>query len=164
MTHEKKWPEIVHKLLTQQRVASLATVNAKHSPFLSLVPYAIDTEQKCFLIHISDLAAHSANLRGNDEDVSLMVTEAEPEFGSVHDLVRLSMHVHAQFIDKKNDAANFDRAKTRYCERFPEAAFMFDFADFHLVRLRPLELRLVAGFGAARYLNVTQFEELFDLF
>ncbi|MEZ2720780.1 hypothetical protein ACBP46_05040 [Paenalcaligenes hominis] len=41
---------------------------------------------------------------------------------------------------------------------------MFDFADFHLVRLRPLELRLVAGFGAARYLNVTQFEELFDLF
>lgn len=164
MTQEKKWPEIVRNLLTQQRLASLATLTAKHSPFLSLVPYAIDTEQKCFLMHISDLAAHSANLKGNSEDVSLMVTEPEPSFGSVHDLVRLSMQVHALFIDKKSDAINFDRAKTKYCERFPEAAFMFDFNDFHLVRLHPIELRLVAGFGAARYLNVAQFEGLFESF
>ncbi|MEZ2720779.1 pyridoxamine 5'-phosphate oxidase family protein [Paenalcaligenes hominis] len=119
MTHEKKWPEIVHKLLTQQRVASLATVNAKHSPFLSLVPYAIDTEQKCFLMHISDLAAHSANLRLNDEDVSLMVTEAEPEFGSVHDLVRLSMHVHAQFIDKKTTQQTSIVLKLDIASAFP---------------------------------------------
>jgi len=162
MKHDKEWYEVVRQLLTHQRLASLATINAKHSPFLSLVPYAIDTREKGFLIHISELAVHSANLAQNGEDVSLMVTEAEPVSGPVHALVRLSMQVHAQFIEKKSHAADFDHAKNTYSKRFPEAAFMFDFADFHLVRLRPTELRLVAGFGAARNVKVTQFEALLE--
>ncbi|MDZ4128749.1 MAG: pyridoxamine 5'-phosphate oxidase family protein, partial [Hydrogenophaga sp.] len=55
MASEHRLTTTLRDLLNQQRTAALGTVGADGTPFVSLVPYALDTRQRCLVIHVSGL-------------------------------------------------------------------------------------------------------------
>jgi predicted pyridoxine 5'-phosphate oxidase superfamily flavin-nucleotide-binding protein len=61
MPHEPRLTRELRALLQAQRVATLGTLNADGSPLVSMVPFALRTDEAGFVIHVSGLAAHTAN-------------------------------------------------------------------------------------------------------
>ncbi|MCU0956151.1 MAG: pyridoxamine 5'-phosphate oxidase family protein [Hydrogenophaga sp.] len=139
------------RLLREQRVASLATLDANGLPQLSLVPFAIDTD--ALVIHVSALAAHTAALERQPR-AALMVHEGAPAQGPVHALHRVALQVQAR-LPPAHDPSG-EHLRTVYLARFPEALPMTSLGDFRFVRLGLIEARQVAGFGAARSLNAEE--------
>lgn len=139
------------RLLREQRVASLATLDAQGLPQLSLVPFAIEAD--ALVIHISALAAHTAALERQPR-AALMVHEGAPDQGSVHALHRVALQVQARLLPPHDP--DRDRLKSVYLARFPDALQMTELGDFRFVRLTLIEARQVAGFGAARSLHADE--------
>ena len=97
------------------------------------------TEPKLLTL-VSDLAAHTYALRATP-DASLLV--GEPGKGAPQAHPRLPLQVQAQFLEKT------DETKAAYLAFQPKAQLYIDFADFHLVHLKPKEGWLNGGFGRA---------------
>ncbi|GAA6143489.1 pyridoxamine 5'-phosphate oxidase family protein [Hydrogenophaga sp. 5NK40-0174] len=154
MAGEHSLTRALRDLLSRRRTGALGTVGEDGLPFVSLVPYAIDTDSGSLVIHISGLAAHTRNLE-RCADASLMVSEHEPEDGSpVHALPRLTLQVRATTPAQPSPAHT--TARSSYLDRFPDAAPMTELGDFRFVTLTITGARQVAGFGAARSLGARE--------
>ena len=147
MTHEHRLSRALRIMLNTQRVASLGTLNADGSPFVSMVPFAIEPESACLIIHVSLLAVHTRNLLSNPA-VSLMVMQPEVVGAPVHDLPRVSIVGTAARL--KPESGGWLLAREVYLNRFPEAQPMTELGDFSFVAIEPVSARQVAGFGTAR--------------
>lgn len=136
-------------LLRSQRVAALGTLDAQDAaqPFVSMVPFALLPAAEGFVIHISALAPHTANLQRAPR-AALMVMASEPAEGPVHALARASFDVRAHTPEPHSPA--WQAARAAYLTRFPEAEAMTQLPDFRFVTLSAERARQVAGFGAAR--------------
>jgi heme iron utilization protein len=139
----------LRELLLARRTAALGTRDEEGGVFVSMVPFAIDSETQSLVLHVSGLAAHTANMQRSPR-VSLMVCAAEPEGEPVHALPRVTLDAQAETLAPDSLAAR--NARAVYLQRFPEAEMMTTLGDFRFVRLQPLGARQVAGFGAARTL------------
>ena len=140
------------ELLRSQTVAALATLH-RGEPAVSMVPVALAPEG--LLIHVSDLATHTADMRAHPR-VSLLLMEeagAPPQARP-----RLSIVADAAFIDK--DSAAYDAARERYLRRFAQAQLTFSLADFALVHLSPRSARFVAGFAQAHAVAAAALDDL----
>ncbi|GAB4206653.1 MAG: hypothetical protein Fur0019_10170 [Tibeticola sp.] len=136
-------------LLSAQRVAALGTLDAQDpaQPFVSMVPFALLPDGAGFVVHISGLAPHTANLEASPR-AALMVMASEPASGPVHALARSSFDVRAE--TPASGSAAWQAARAAYLARFPEAEPMTQLPDFRFVTLSATRARQVAGFGAAR--------------
>lgn len=152
MAHEPRLTSALRALLAAQRVAALGTLGDDGAPFVSMVPFAVDAQDRSLVIHISGLAAHTRNLQRTPR-ASLMVCQAEVTGEPVHALPRVTLDVQAADAAAGADA---QACRNAYLARFPEAEPMTALGDFRFVRLRPLGARQVAGFGAARSLDVAE--------
>jgi putative heme iron utilization protein len=152
MAHEPRLTTALRALLAAQRVAALGTLGEDGAPFVSMVPFAVDPQDRSLVIHISGLAAHTRNLQHNP-GASLMVCQAEVAGEPVHALPRVTLGVEAADATEGADA---QACRTAYLARFPEAEPMTALGDFRFVRLRPLGARQVAGFGAARSVDAAE--------
>ena len=77
-------------LLQARRHAALGTLDAQGGgAFVSMVPFAIDTATQRLVLHVSGLAAHTANMAAEPR-VSLLVTAADADDAPVHDLARVT--------------------------------------------------------------------------
>ncbi|MFV0679366.1 pyridoxamine 5'-phosphate oxidase family protein [Ottowia sp.] len=153
-THLPRLGHALCELLCTRRVAALSTLDvASGGPFVSMVPFAVDGAQRCIVLHLSALAAHTTNLNA-DARAALLVTAPEPETGAVHDLHRVTLMGRASTPEP--DSALARSARTAYLARFPEAAPMTGLLDFHFVTLRLTEARQVAGFGTARHVGADE--------
>ena len=152
MAHEPRLTSALRVLLAAQRVAALGTLGDDSAPFVSMVPFAVDAQDRSLVIHISGLAAHTRNLQRTPR-ASLMVCQAEVTGEPVHALPRVTLDVQAADAAAGADA---QACRDAYLARFPEAEPMTALGDFRFVRLRPLGARQVAGFGAARSLNAAE--------
>lgn len=152
MAHEPRLTSALRALLAAQRVAALGTLGDDSAPFVSMVPFAVDAQDRSLVIHISGLAAHTRNLQRTPR-ASLMVCQAEVTGEPVHALPRVTLDVQAADAAAGADA---QACRDAYLARFPEAEPMTALGDFRFVRLRPLGARQVAGFGAARSLDVAE--------
>lgn len=123
---------------------------------MSLVPYAIDSQSREIILHVSALAAHTGFMRARP-DVSLLVTEAEQPGAPVHALPRASLQARAEFCEPQSPLAT--HARQIYLARFPEAEPITALGDFRFVRLQLLGARQVAGFGAARSLDAQEVQQ-----
>ncbi|MDP2418767.1 MAG: pyridoxamine 5'-phosphate oxidase family protein [Hydrogenophaga sp.] len=150
MATEHRLTSALRDLLNQQRNAALGTVGPSGAPFVSLVPYAVDTRQRCLVIHVSALASHTGNLQ-REPRVSMLVSESAVEGEPVHALPRASLEATAELLAPHTHEAL--ACQTVYLLRFPEAALMTELSDFRFVRLQVHAVRQVAGFGAARSLD-----------
>jgi heme iron utilization protein len=139
-------------LLRSQPVAALATLH-KGEPAISMVPVALATDG--LLVHVSDLATHTRDMREHPRVSLLLVDEA----GALPQArPRVSIAGDAAFIDK--DSAEYAAARVIYLARFAQAAMTFGLADFSLVRIAPASARFVAGFAQAHPLGGPMFGEL----
>jgi len=148
--HEPRLTRNLREMLNTQRVASLGTLSAKGTPFVSMVPFAIDPEAVCLVIHVSLLAPHTRNLLTHPV-VSMMVMQPEVAGEPVHALPRVSMDGTAARL--KPESPNWLSARSAYLARFPDAEPMTQLADFSFVAVYLTAARQVAGFGAARSLE-----------
>jgi putative heme iron utilization protein len=148
--HEPRLNRALRDMLHTQRVASLGTLNAEGGPFVSMVPFAIEPEAGCLVIHVSLLAPHTRNLLSNPA-VSVMVMQAEVAGEPVHALPRVSMDGTAARLQPQSPG--WLAARDAYLARFPEAEPMTHLGDFNFVVIHLTAARQVAGFGTARPLD-----------
>lgn len=148
--HEPRLTRALRDLLHTQRVAALGTLTAQGEPFVSMVPYAIEPESACLVIHVSLLAAHTRQMLAHPT-VSLLVMQAEVSGEPVHALPRVSLQGTATQLTR--DSAPWLTARQAYLARFPEAEPMTELGDFSFVSLAIDRANQVAGFGAARQLD-----------
>lgn len=145
--HLPRLTQALHALLWLQRVASLGTINQEGTPFVSMVPYAMDPVDGVLVIHVSGLAPHTGNMQ-RSPCVSLLVMESEVPGAPVHALPRVSLEGIAEPLQP--DSPAWEAAKTAYLARFPEAEPMTELGDFRFLAIVLSGARQVAGFGAAR--------------
>jgi putative heme iron utilization protein len=155
--HEPRLTRALRELLAIQRVASLGTLNAQGKPFVSMVPFAIDPQAACLVIHVSLLAPHTRNLM-TDPVVSLMVMQAEMVGEPVHALPRVSFDGLAARL--QTDSPAWLAARSAYLSRFPEAEPMTELGDFSFISISVTGARQVAGFGAARPLDAQEIADV----
>jgi heme iron utilization protein len=153
MAHESRLTQELRALLHSHRVAAMGTVNDDGSPFVSMIPYAIEPLLGFLVIHVSGLAAHTANLRTRPK-VSVLVMQGEAPGESVLALPRVTVQGRAQLLER--DSGNWQACSAAYLERFPEAEPMTQLGDFSFVAIELEGARHVAGFGAARSIDVDE--------
>lgn len=144
-------------MLCARSTAALGTLTDSGEVALSMVPYAIDMAGGTFVILISGLAAHTRQLQAHPR-ASLLVCDSEDQADNVHALARVSLDVEADWpiVDSEDAQA----ASAIYLARHPAAELLTQLPDFRWVRLRPLQARHVAGFGAARTLDQSRLSAL----
>ena len=157
MTHLPRLHVELRELLHGQRVATLGSLNADGTPMVSMVPYAIDAQSTCLVIHVSSLAAHTGNMLRHPA-VSLLVMRPEVAGEPVDALARATLQGQAQAPTP--DSPLWHRARDAYLARFPEAASMMELGDFRLVRVLIAQMRQIAGFGAARSIDHQEIAQL----
>lgn len=150
MRHEPRLDRDLRSLLNSQRVAALGTLDENGLPYVSMVPFALEPNCACLVIHVSSLAAHARHLRAKP-DVSLLVMQSEIPGEPVHALPRVTLTAVARPLARGSEA--WTQARTAYLTRFPDAEPLTHFDDFMFVAIDPAGARQVAGFGAARSLD-----------
>jgi putative heme iron utilization protein len=135
-------------LVTSRPIAALGTLH-EGAPYVSMVPYALLEDGSTFLIHVSELSAHTRDMFG-DPRVSLMITARDTEATLPQELARLTIQGKARQIEEPSP--EYDLGKATYLKRFPDSSPMFDFADFSLFAITPASLRWIGGFAAAQTL------------
>jgi len=140
-------------LLEQQTFAALATLH-KGEPAVSMVPYALLPQGQGFVVHVSRLATHTADMLAHAH-VGLLVVAAPGSAPTPRELARASLQARVQTIGAASPEHRI--AKQVYLERFPESTETFGFSDFMLLRLAVNSVRFVGGLAntsaivAARY-------------
>ena len=162
--HLPRLGHALHQLLATRRSAALAALDAASgAPSVSMVPFAVDPGHPdddgapCIVLHISGLAAHTANLQA-DARAALLITAAEVPGAPVHDLARITLDVLAHTPAPDSPAGR--RAHAVYVQRFPDAAFMTGLGDFRFVTLVPTGARQIAGFGTARNVGAQELAQV----
>lgn len=135
-------------LLDARPVAALATLHAGE-PAASMVPFVLPAGGTRLLIHVSELASHTRDMRAHAR-VSVLVTDEPVAGASPLALARVSLAADAAFLARGGE--EHAAACAAYLRRFPDAAQLFEFGDFSMVALEPVSARLVGGFGRARSL------------
>ena len=143
MTPEES--RLLLRLLRDQPVAALATLH-KGAPAVSMVPFAMRTDDGDLVIHVSRLATHTQDMLVQPE-VSLLVTGALQDADTPLALPRVSVSGRARALDR--DSQEHAHAREVYLRKLPDAEPLFDFGDFSLFVITPSSLRFVAGFGRA---------------
>lgn len=143
------------ELLARRKVAALGTLHDM-APYVSMVPFALLEDGSAFLIHVSELSAHTQDML-TDPRVSLLVTGDESAGTLPQELARVTVLGEARRIDE--ETPEHETAMARYLERFPDSAPMFGFADFSLFAIRPASLRWIGGFAAAQSLTPEELAE-----
>jgi hypothetical protein len=135
--------ESMRQLVRQQRSGVLCSAHHGRGgwPFGSVVPYALPADGDP-LVFLSDVAEHTANLRG-DARASLFLADpaaaATPQAGA-----RITLLVRAVLPDGAALAA----AEQCYFDRFPGAAAMRQAHGFQVWRLEVDGVRWIGGYGA----------------
>lgn len=155
--HEPRLTRELRNLLELSRIAALGTTQDDGTPFVSMVPFAIEPQQRCLVIHVSGLAAHTRYLQAR-ERVSLLVMAAEVPDRSVHDLPRVTLQGRASLPAR--DSALWTPCKAAYLKRFPDVEPMTELGDFRFVSILMDTARHVAGFGAARTVEAEVLREV----
>lgn len=156
-THEPRLTQALRTLLQTQRVAALGTLDADGSPFVSMVPFAVEPASAKLVIHVSGLAAHTRNLLASPR-VSLLVMQAEVAGEPVHALPRVTLEGLAAVLVR--DSEQWTQARGAYLARFADAQPMTELGDFMFVAIAVQGARQVAGFGAARSLDAQTVAEV----
>ena len=144
---------VLQQLLHGRMIAALGTLHQGAS-FVSMVPFAV-AQDGSLILHVSRLAAHTRDMLNNSE-VSLLIAESEASGKMPQALARVTVQGRAQMLER--DSQKHIDAREVYLSRFPDAAPLFEFADFNIFIIKPVSARIVAGFGQAVTIAGEEFE------
>jgi heme iron utilization protein len=142
------------ELILGQSTAALGTLH-DGGPYVSMVPYAMVPGNTGFVIHVSRLSSHTKDMLASP-GVSVLVVARGSEGVPPQALPRVTIQGRAEPL--ASSTAGYSAARGAYVSRFPEAADIFELADFSLFQIRPLSVRLVAGFAQAVTLSPESFQ------
>jgi len=145
--------QALRQLLQVQRIASLGTLH-DGEPFVSMVPFALLPAGAGFVIHVSQLASHTKDMLESSR-VSLLVVAPDTPDTPAQALARVTIQGQAERVPPS--APGYTAAREAYLSRFPQAAGLFDMADFSPFAIRPSSIRFVAGFAQAMTLTAEAF-------
>lgn len=134
-------------LFANRPVAALGTLDEAGMPALSMVPFAVLADEGALVLHVSELAAHTRQMR-REPRVAVLIMGGDDAAETPQALPRVSLSAIATFLEPGND--RHLRASATYLARFPQSELMTQLPDFQFVALAPTAVRHVAGFGAAR--------------
>jgi len=143
-------------LLRHQQTAALATLH-RGRPAVSMVPYALLPAGEGFVLHVSTLATHTADMRATPA-VALLVVAPAGSAPSPRELARASVQGEAHALEP--GTPDHATAKAAYLARFPQSEDTFGFSDFALFQVTVSSVRFVGGLGnatsalAARYRQI----------
>jgi len=140
-------------LLASRSVAALGTLH-DGAPYVSMVPFALLPDGSGFLIHVSELSAHTGDMLA-DPRVSLLVKAPESPERSAQELPRVTIVGRARPVPDPSD--EYDAGKACYLARFPDAEPIFGLGGFSLFTIRPEHVRWIGGFAGAQSLTPTDF-------
>jgi heme oxygenase (biliverdin-IX-beta and delta-forming) len=139
----------LRELLATRSVAALGTLH-DGAPYVSMVPFAITPDGTAFLIHVSELSAHTGDME-KDARVSLLVMgEVKPDVSAL-ELPRVTILGRAEPVE--DPSPEYDAGKARYVERFPDSEPIFGLGGFSLFTIRPEHVRFIGGFAGAQTLT-----------
>ena len=139
------YAQTLRALLRTQQVAALGTLH-QGQPYVSMVPFAMLPDGSGFVIHVSQLAAHTKDMLLSPQVSLLVVAPPTPECPA-QALARVT--IQAQALQYTDASPGHAEAKAAYLARFPQSAEMFSFADFSLFAILPNSIRFVGGFAQA---------------
>ena len=143
------YAETLRALLKTQQVAALGTLH-KGQPYVSMVPFAMLPDGSGFVIHVSQLAAHTKDMLLNPQVSLLVVAPPTPELPA-QALARVTIQGRA--VPCTDSTQGHAEARAAYLARFPQSAQMFAFSDFSLFAILPSSIRFVGGFAQATTLS-----------
>ncbi|MFT3718394.1 pyridoxamine 5'-phosphate oxidase family protein [Pseudorhodoferax sp.] len=147
---------VLRGLLLSQQVAALATLH-RGAPAVSMVPYALLPQGRGFVLHVSGLATHTADMLA-EPAVALLVVAPEGAAPSARERPRASVQGRATPLAA--DGAAHAEARACYLARFPESAETFGFADFSLFQVAVRAVRFVGGLGDATSILAPRYAEV----
>lgn len=148
---------VIDDLLENYKTASLATCSENGTPQVSYAPVAVDARRR-FYIFVSELSAHTANLRRSGlVSMLLMVDESSCE----QIFARNRLVVEGQVSEIARHSGEWEEATATYRQRFGK---FFDrlatLNDFHLLKIEPRSARIIVGFGAAYDIDLPDWQNL----
>lgn len=146
----------LRSLLDGQQVASLATLH-KGEPAVSMVPYALLPQGRGFVVHVSKLATHTADMLANPA-VALLVVAPPGSAASPRELQRASVQGRTNLCAP--DSPEYEEARAVYLSRFPQSEEIFSFADFSLHIITVRSVRFVGGFANATSILAPEFSSV----
>lgn len=138
------WGSAARKFVRSARNGTLATHSLKYGgyPFTSVAGFVPDNSA-CPVVLVSPLAEHSRNLSA-DHRCSLLIQGKGEDAQATG---RLTLICEAS--EFKADEAFL----TRYVRLQPSAERLLALGDFYLLRLVPIAVRFIAGFGSIRWID-----------
>ncbi len=122
-----------------------------------MVPFAMLPGTSRFVIHVSQLAAHTKDMLSSPQ-VSLLVVELPTPEVTAQALARVT--IQGQAVQCTDSTPGHAEAKAAYLARFPQSIQMFDFSDFSLFAIEPSTIRFVGGFAQATSLTPETFSRV----
>lgn len=144
---------ILRALVQGQRIAFLGTLH-EGAPYVSMVPFAFLPGGSSFVIHVSQLSAHTGDMLESPA-VSLLVAAPDSPVTPPQGLPRITIQGRAGRFAESD--AGHAAAREAYLARFPQAADTFELADFSLFAIRPVSIRFIGGFAQAATLTPEAF-------
>lgn len=155
---QKDAHETLHRLLKEYKTASLATVDGEGQPQASYTPVALDRPGGSFYLFVSELSAHTANLR-TQQTASLLLMEDELSSKQLFARNRVTFGGSVEPIAR--DSEGWAEACLIYGAKFGKFfELLVSLPDFQMFRFRPEDIRLVVGFGAAYQVTGEDWSEL----
>jgi len=138
-------PEAIEHLLSSVKSVQLATLNKHQEPEISYTPFI--RVEHCYYIFISELAAHTQNLKQHAK-LSLLFIQDEQDCKNIFARKRLILECQSSLI--KRDIQEWDALMLKFEEiQGNTISVLKSLADFHLFRITPEKGSYVQGFGKA---------------
>ncbi len=136
------------ELAENSKLGSLATLY-KDTPFVSLVPYALDHQGRP-VIFISDLAIHTKNISKNPK-CSLMLSKQDND-----DLFNSPRITYIGKMERVPDD-DVDLVKKAYLAKYPDVESLLDLEDFAFYRLDIKSIYYIGGFGDINWIDLDEY-------
>ena len=152
------YAQTLRDLLRTQQVAALGTLH-QGRPYVSMVPFALLPGGSGFVIHVSQLAAHTKDMLLSPQVSLLVVAPPTPDVPA-QALARIT--VQGRAVQYGDGTEGHAEAKAAYLSRFPRSADLFGFADFSLFAILPESIRFVGGFAQATTISPETLAEILN--
>ena len=130
-------------------VLSTWSLEVEGFPFGSAVPFALDRQGRPILL-VSEIAQHTKNIDGDPRVCLTILASGE----DVQASARLSVLAKAVRLE---DGEGLEDAAARYYRHYPSSRGYHQAHDFVFVRLDPVRLRWIGGFGDIRWIAPAEF-------
>ncbi len=145
--YESRLDQELLSILLGQRVAALGTLQPDGNPYVSMVPYAIESGTGRVVLQVASLAPHAEHMR-EDPRVSMLVIATEVTDLPSSSLPRLTLQGRAEFM--VSGSTEWQACRAAFIDRYPDSGPLNAMLDFDFVALQLSTARQVSGFGAAR--------------